>query len=272
MSHPHTREELAEIASCSVWHLDRLFRGVLGLSPMSYLAALRIDAAKRQLVTTDNRIIDICYSVGYTSLGSFGKRFQRMVGFSPRQLRVLAKELDPSVLFAQLRCRCDSPQDGGTMVPIRLHPSSASAAPSCLILVGAFRSNVPTLMPMACAIREGFGDVWLPTPSASHCRVFALAVPTSASAAELILQDSCWLGVGDRLLRGSAPLPEKIQVELRPASGYELPLLPAMALHLQKSSPANGSANSNSFGPLGRRTAAPTSGVSKSSKPVCGVE
>ena len=85
---------LSDVGGFSPWHLDRIFTRATGLATMRYLTLLRIEAAKNAALSTDRRIIEIAYDVGFNSLGSFGKRFTQLVGMSPRDLRKAADRFD----------------------------------------------------------------------------------------------------------------------------------------------------------------------------------
>ena len=51
--------------------------------------------ARRLLLTTSLSVTDICFEVGYTSIGSFTSRFTHLVGLSPRLLRQRAHAFEP---------------------------------------------------------------------------------------------------------------------------------------------------------------------------------
>jgi TolB protein len=104
----HTLEDMADVATLSPFHFNRIFREIAGVSPVRYLYALRIAEAKRLILTTRLKVIDICYSVGYNSLGSFNKRFVSLVGYSPRRIRRLAASIDPAELRRRIDARADS--------------------------------------------------------------------------------------------------------------------------------------------------------------------
>ena len=78
---------LARIAYVSPDHLIRTFRSVFGETPHRYLQRRRVERAMALLRDTDQPILDICLAVGFTSLGTFGRRFREIVGESPRQWR-----------------------------------------------------------------------------------------------------------------------------------------------------------------------------------------
>ncbi len=91
----HTLEDMADVAILSPFHFNRIFHEIAGVSPVRYLYALRIAEAMRLILTTRLKVIDICYSVGYNSVGSFNKRFVSLVGHSPRRVRKIAASVDP---------------------------------------------------------------------------------------------------------------------------------------------------------------------------------
>ncbi|MCX6046667.1 MAG: helix-turn-helix domain-containing protein [Chloroflexi bacterium] len=46
-----------------------------------------MNQAKKHLLTNDQSITEICYAVGFESLGSFSWLFRRHIGCSPEQYR-----------------------------------------------------------------------------------------------------------------------------------------------------------------------------------------
>jgi len=88
---PLNVEELARGAHVSAGHLSREFRRVYGESPYSYLMTRRIERAMTLLRRGDLSVTDICFAVGFSSLGTFSTRFSELVGVSPSAYRA-----DPS--------------------------------------------------------------------------------------------------------------------------------------------------------------------------------
>src|SRR5215213_5738209 len=68
---PLSLENMAEIALLSPYHFNRVFRLITGIPPCKFLNVLRMEAAKRLLVTTKLTVGEVCFSVGYNSQGSF---------------------------------------------------------------------------------------------------------------------------------------------------------------------------------------------------------
>src|SRR6266849_7733545 len=79
LNEPLTLQDMADIAYLSRNHFHRVFHRIIGIPPGEFLTALRLDAAKRLLLTTSMRVTDICFEVGYSSLGSFTTSFTELV-------------------------------------------------------------------------------------------------------------------------------------------------------------------------------------------------
>lgn len=92
---PLTLEDLASAACLSPYHFNRVFRRLVGIPPIEFLTALRFQTARQLLLSTPLSVTDICFAVGYTSIGSFTTRFTQMVGLSPRLLRQRARLRTP---------------------------------------------------------------------------------------------------------------------------------------------------------------------------------
>ncbi len=64
-----------------------VFRDEYGQTPSSYVNGLRYKEAVRLLEQTDNEVIDIAYSVGFSSLSAFYKFFKERAKMSPAAYR-----------------------------------------------------------------------------------------------------------------------------------------------------------------------------------------
>lgn len=82
-----TVDELAAGAHMSAGHLSREFKKTYGESPYSYLMTRRIERAMTLLRRGDLSVTDICFEVGFNSLGTFSTRFSELVGVSPSVYR-----------------------------------------------------------------------------------------------------------------------------------------------------------------------------------------
>lgn len=84
---PLTLQEMARVASLSPTHFLRTFKQVFHQTPHQYLTAKRLECAQQLLLHTDRSITDICFSLGFESLGSFSWLFSQRVGCSPTAYR-----------------------------------------------------------------------------------------------------------------------------------------------------------------------------------------
>lgn len=79
--------QVAKYSCMSKYHFSRVFTNVFGESPNTFVAKLRIEKAKKMLVTEKLSIREVCENVGYSSIGSFSSLFRKQVGMSPTQYR-----------------------------------------------------------------------------------------------------------------------------------------------------------------------------------------
>jgi transcriptional regulator GlxA family with amidase domain len=78
---------LARIAHVSEAHFIRTFRATFGETPHRYLQRRRVERAAFLLRETDLPVTDICFDVGFNSLGTFSRTFREILGVSPSAYR-----------------------------------------------------------------------------------------------------------------------------------------------------------------------------------------
>ena len=84
---PLDLDAMAREAGYSRFHFARAFAAAYGETPRAYLTRRRIERAKTLLRTANLSVTEICFLVGFSSLGSFSARFRQLVGQSPREYR-----------------------------------------------------------------------------------------------------------------------------------------------------------------------------------------
>lgn len=84
---PLNVEALASGVSMSSGHLSRQFKLAYGESPYSYLMTRRIERAMALLRGGNLTVTEVCFAVGFSSLGTFSTRFTELVGMSPSRYR-----------------------------------------------------------------------------------------------------------------------------------------------------------------------------------------
>jgi AraC-like DNA-binding protein len=80
-------EALARGVHVSAGHLSRQFKLAYGESPYSYLMTRRIERAMALLRRGELSVTEVCFAVGYQSLGTFSTRFTELVGVPPSTYR-----------------------------------------------------------------------------------------------------------------------------------------------------------------------------------------
>src|SRR5215472_8599802 len=84
---------LAQIACVSEAHFIRTFRVTFGETPHRYLQRRRVERAMFLLRETDRSVTEICFDVGFTSVGTFSRTFGEIVGEPPTTYRWRAGDL-----------------------------------------------------------------------------------------------------------------------------------------------------------------------------------
>lgn len=78
---------VAAVAHVSPAHFSRCFRATFGETPHRYLQRRRVERSMFLLRETDRPVTEICFDVGFTSLGTFSRTFHAIVGESPSAYR-----------------------------------------------------------------------------------------------------------------------------------------------------------------------------------------
>lgn len=86
MKHQNKQEKLNEVG-ITERRLTDIFKDEYGLTPKAYTDRLRLAEAKKILIDTDKKVIDIAYSVGFGSLSAFYKFFKKEEKITPSEYR-----------------------------------------------------------------------------------------------------------------------------------------------------------------------------------------
>jgi transcriptional regulator GlxA family with amidase domain len=79
---------LAGIACVSEAHFIRSFRATFGETPHRYLQRRRVERSMFLLRETERSVTDVCFDVGFTSVGTFSRTFREVVGDTPSGYRM----------------------------------------------------------------------------------------------------------------------------------------------------------------------------------------
>jgi transcriptional regulator GlxA family with amidase domain len=80
-------EEVTKQSGLTSRTFKRRFTKATGLTPITYVQTLRIEASKRRLETRDASIDDISWEVGYEDPAFFRRLFKRLTGITPGSYR-----------------------------------------------------------------------------------------------------------------------------------------------------------------------------------------
>ena len=87
-----TLKEIAAYAGRSPIYFHDVFSETMGITPYEYIAQLRVDAAKKALLLTDEDPADIAARIGFCSQSYFNFVFKKAVGTTPLNYRRAAAQ------------------------------------------------------------------------------------------------------------------------------------------------------------------------------------
>jgi AraC-like DNA-binding protein len=240
LADPHNLDKLSDIACCSRWHLVRVFSEYTGVTPMTFLSMLRFQAAKAMLLETDEKIINIAYDVGFSSLGSFGRRFTELVGFSPRALRQGAKRFDPAqfrTLIRRMAEQFHKDDDAGYICgSITLGLSAQRLLEhhgGGHVFLGVFTGNSPSGIPQSCSIAGFPGPYRLPLRAEGKASILAAAWQTEGDPISILLSRNLLLGRSAEITAGRA-VRRQVDLTLDLETVDKPPVLLALPLLLER--------------------------------------
>jgi AraC-like DNA-binding protein len=129
---------VAAIAHSSPAHFSRTFRATFGETPHRYLQRRRVERAMFLLRETDRSITDVCFDVGFMSLGTFSRTFRAIVGEAPTDYRAANPPIEAPHCFQMAQTRPRLPAGAR---PRATSPAKASAPAAASSSFGEARSE-----------------------------------------------------------------------------------------------------------------------------------
>lgn len=87
-----TLEQMAAVVRLSPYHFARQFRAATGLPPHQFVIARRVERAKRLLQDAGGgSLAEVAALAGFSDQSQFGRHFKRLVGVTPGQFRMSAR-------------------------------------------------------------------------------------------------------------------------------------------------------------------------------------
>ncbi|WP_122611422.1 helix-turn-helix domain-containing protein [Pseudomonas viridiflava] len=78
---------LSALLGLSTSHFCHLFKNTFGVTPRVYVARMRLAAARRMMLDTDQPLTDIAHAHGFCDQSHFCRTFRREIGMSPQVWR-----------------------------------------------------------------------------------------------------------------------------------------------------------------------------------------
>jgi AraC family transcriptional regulator len=169
-----TVDDLARSAMFSRFHFSRVFQRATGVSPRRFLSAMRLEEAKRLLLSTSIMVVDIGHQVGYDSVGTFSSRFRSSVGVSPIAYRQLRGVL-PSIPSD------DRPVPESETSTVRGRVHSPATGLLGTVFVGLFPGRIPEGPPVSYAVLPEPGPFVLSNVPSGTWYLTAHAVPDAVT-------------------------------------------------------------------------------------------
>jgi AraC-like DNA-binding protein len=99
---------LARVAQVSEAHFIRTFRVTFGETPHRYLQRRRVERAMFLLRETGRNVTEICYEIGFNSVGTFTRTFHEIVGETPTKYRRNSRQIVAPTCFTMAWMRPSS--------------------------------------------------------------------------------------------------------------------------------------------------------------------
>ena len=222
LDQPMTLRELARIGFASPYHFNRTFRQITGVPPLQFLYALRLEAAKRMLTETQKKVIDICYEVGYSSVGTFTRRFADVLGVSPVRFRKLTGYLTRSSPHTPVNGMSSiRPQLGASVTGCITVPSNFRG----VVAVGLFTTRIPQGKPVSCTVVQNNGMYELEGAPEGEFYLFAVGLKKPSDASVYFDYETALRAGGQRIRITCNSVLGITSLHLRPPTPFDPPLL-----------------------------------------------
>ena len=219
-------DQLARVAAVSKFHLVRVFGEMTGISPRYFLACLRMQRAKELLLAPNASVTDVCFEVGYTSLGSFSNTFRDLVGLTPEAFRALPKRLTvkqfASAVWGYLAS--DRKISGAALEGVVENPALSRG----FIFVGTFTRGVPQGVPFSGTVMVKPGPFRIGCPDLREFYLMAVLIPFTAKLSAMVATLPVGLVASLRASNPGRGPAEKPRLHLRPLRATDPPILLAL--------------------------------------------
>lgn len=242
-------DKMAKIACCSPFHFQRMFSYMAGIPLSEYIRRRRMTEAASDLLSTDERVIDIALKYGYSSPTAFNRAFQGIHGVSPSAARAGKTKLIsyPRITFSisikgdiAMNYRVENKDEFRIVgVSTKLTKEMEINFENVPKLWGKVHAEglIPKLMDMTDGVLKGVMGV--SACNGDDCRYYVAVTscaPLSEGLEEFTVPAAQWAIFSGR---GAMPtaiqeLEKRIITEWLPSSGYEYGNAPDIELYMNE--------------------------------------
>lgn len=227
-------DEMAEVGIMSRFHFNRVFQQTTGVPPVQFFGGLRLQAAKRLLVESEMSVTDVCFEVGYASLGTFTRRFGELVGVSPRTFRAIGRQASQEidrvrkpVIYGQRHANEEHDSVRGHVQAPDGHQGP--------VFVGAFRHSMPQGHPVACTVLEKPGACRLRNLPDGRYSLFAIGLDQDVSDDETLLYREATRGSAEGPITvAHGRVSQEVTLSLRAPKPVDPPILLALPVLMRE--------------------------------------
>ncbi|MFG6117647.1 helix-turn-helix domain-containing protein [Thalassobacillus sp. B23F22_16] len=223
--------DLADQAGYSRYHFNRIFKQRIGVPPLYYLSALRLQKAKDLLIKTDFPVREIGMEIGQQSLGTFTTRFTERVGVTPAHFRNSAQQADEQFRFLQDLSDWKDPRTSST-TPYSVHGTLETASPfEGVTLIGLFPKAIPEGLPTYGTLVSSMGDFSMTGVKPGVYYLMATSVSWKMAAHDLLLPHQTLRAKARKpiIVEANKDIPHQT-VTLRPPLIDDAPILVSLPL------------------------------------------
>jgi len=242
LDEPFSLKSMAKVAYSSPYHFIRTFRRITGIPPCQYLWALRLEVATRLLTATEDSVLNVCYDVGYSSLGTFSRRFTELFGIPPGCFRTLSRATSAHQAYLEEAIQQTSgreteiPEGQPAQIEGWIEYPEGFSGPSA---IGMFSDSIPQGRPVAYCFSTAPGAFRISGAPDGCFFLFALGIPSEGSLCDT--QTMLRAG-GNKIIIENGKASGTANLKLRPPDSTDPPILLALPVLLQQAASSKSSA------------------------------
>lgn len=80
-------EDLVDVVHINKFYICKIFQQCTGKTLLNYINIVRVQKAVEKLITSNDPVTDIAFSVGFQDINYFSRIFKRVMGVSPTEIR-----------------------------------------------------------------------------------------------------------------------------------------------------------------------------------------